>query len=69
MEITVYDLCNLYIDDSSTVRVWCAYDAEMGGDGIVFDDTVNELTFRSDWSSCIVDSFGIEEGVLVINVS
>ena len=69
MEITVYDLCNLYINDSENVRIWCAYDAEMGGDGIVFEDTFNEVMFRSDWSDCVVESFGIENGVLVINVA
>lgn len=67
MEITVYDLCYLYIESSETMRVWCAFDAEEGGDGIVFEGTFSEV-MRSDWASCEVDSFGIEGGVLVVNV-
>ena len=68
MEITVYDLCNLYIEGGEKMNIWCAYDAEMGGDGIVFEGTFDEAA-RSDWADCVVESFGIENGVLVINVA
>lgn len=67
MNITVYDLCNMYVESEETMRVWCAFDAEEGGDGIVFDGTFNEVMV-SDWASCEVDSFGIENGTLVVNI-
>lgn len=67
MEITVYDLYNLYIEGNEDMRIWCAYAAEEDGDGIVFEGTFNEAA-NSDWAGCEIDSFGIENGVLVINV-
>lgn len=68
MNIDVYDLCNLYIDGSENMKIWCGSDAENGEDGIVFEGTFNEAIF-SDWENCEVESFGIEDGVLVVNIS
>lgn len=68
MEITVYDLCNLYIESGETMRIWCEFDAGQGGDGIVFEGTFSEAA-HSDWEDCEVESFGIENGMLVVNVA
>lgn len=67
MSITVYDLCNLYIESNTDMRIWCAFDAENGGDGFVFDGTFDEA-MRSDWANEEVDSFDIEDNMIVINV-
>ena len=68
MTIDVYDLCNLYIEGTEDMKIWCSFDAENGGDGIVFEGTFDEARF-SDFSRCEVESFGIELGVLVINIA
>lgn len=68
MTIDVYDLCNLYIEGTEDMKIWCAFDAENGGDGIVFDGTFDEARF-SDFARCEVESFGIEFGVLVVNIA
>ena len=68
MEITVYSLCSLYIEGSEEMRIWCAFDAEQGGDGIVFEGTFSEAAC-SDWADCEVESFGIENEMLVVNVA
>ena len=67
MTIDVYDLCNLYVEGTEDMRIWCAFDAENGGDGIVFEGAFDEALF-SEWKNCEVASFGIENGVLVINI-
>ena len=68
MTIDVYDLCNLYIEGTEDMKIWCAFDAENGGDGIVFEGSFDEARM-SDFASCEVESFGIELGVLVINIA
>jgi len=68
MNIDVYDLCHLYVEGSEDMKIWCAFDAEDGGDGIVFEGTFDEA-MHSDFASCEVDSFGIECGILVVNIS
>ena len=68
MELTVYDLCNLYVEGRDIMVIWCEYAAEHDGDGIVFEGTFNQA-IRSDWAECKVESFGIEEGTLVVNVA
>lgn len=67
MNIDVYDLCNLYIEDTEDMKIWSASDAENGGDGIIFEGTFFEALF-TEWKNCEVASFGIENGVLVINI-
>ena len=68
MTITVSNLCNLYIEGGEMMRIWCAFDTEEGNDGIVFEGTFNEA-MRSDFASCEVETFGIEDDMLVINIA
>ena len=67
MNFDVYDLCNLYVEGTEDMRIWCAFDAENGGDGIVFEGSFDDARM-SEWASCEVASFGIECGTLVINI-
>ena len=61
-EVTVAQFCNLYIDGSEKVRIWrCDEQAT------VFEGTFSEA-MNSDFADYEIVSFGIEYGVICINV-
>ena len=66
--IDVWDLCNLHIEGTGDMKIWSASDVEKGNDGIVFEGMFDEACF-SEWKNCEVESFGIEDGVIVINIA
>ena len=60
--MTVYDLASLYINDGEEMEI---YDCQK--EETVFRGSFNEVIY-SDFSEREVGSFGIERGIIVINV-
>lgn len=61
-EFSVYDLCWLYIEDTEEMTIW-----DLATEKEVFKGIFNEAMF-SDYSEYIVCSFGIENGIICINI-
>lgn len=60
--IDVYDFCFLYIEDAEEVTIWSAEKEEN-----VFEGTFREA-MDSDYAYEEVNSFGIENGRICINI-
>ena len=60
--MTVHDLCSLYIEDTEEVKIY-SFDK----DEVVFSGFFREATF-CDYSDEEVCSFGIEDGIICINI-
>lgn len=60
--MNVYDFCALYIEDGEEVVIWSAFKGSN-----VFRGTFNEAQF-SRYAICEVNSFGIENGIICINI-
>lgn len=60
--MTVYELCELYIDEEEEVRIW-SYKEESQ----VFIGTFCSALL-SEYADELVGSFGIEDGIIVINI-
>ena len=60
--MTVEQLCELYIEDTDSVRI---YGLEKGED--VFEGTYREAVY-SDYADEEVCSFGVEGGIICINI-
>ncbi|MDE5965853.1 MAG: hypothetical protein K2G89_03380 [Lachnospiraceae bacterium] len=60
--MTVYDLANLYIESGETMQIW-----NLDTESTVFEGTFDEAKY-SDYADCEVGSFGIENGIIVINI-
>lgn len=61
--IDLYTLCELYLESSENMEVW---DNET--EKTVFSGTFHEAQF-SEFSDAEVGSFGIENGVIVVNIN
>lgn len=61
-EFTVYDLCWLYIESNEEMTIW-NLEAEME----VFRGSFDEAML-SDYSDVIVQSYGVENGIICINI-
>ena len=61
-DVTVAQFCNLYIEDTETVRIW----------GLDMEKVLFEGTYRdaqaSRWGREVIRSFGIEDGINCINI-
>ena len=60
--IDVYDFCFLYIEDGENVAIWSAEEEKN-----VFEGTFREA-MDSDYAYEEVNSFGIENGIICINI-
>lgn len=60
--MAVYDLANLYINDGEDMEIWSSEE-----DKTVFRGTFDEVK-DSDYADCEVETFGIENGIIVINI-
>jgi hypothetical protein len=60
--MTVYDLCNAYIDGSDEVEIWSIDKEET-----VFKGTHDEALY-TEYAGEEVGSYGIENGIIVINI-
>lgn len=61
-DFTVYDLCWLYIEDSEEMTIW-----DLRTEAEVFRGPFDEAML-SDYSDMIVKSYGIENGIICINI-
>ncbi len=61
-EFTVYDLCWLYIEDSEEMTIW-----DLATETEVFKGTYDEA-MSSDYSDYSVCSYGVENGIVCINI-
>lgn len=61
--IDLYSLCELYIESQEEMQVW---DNEQ--EKTVFSGTFHDAQF-SEFSDAEVGSFGIENGVIVVNIN
>ena len=62
-EITVFDLCSLYIEYDEEVVIW---NVQKGKE--VFRGTFSEAMYSSEFADYTVSSFGIENGIICINI-
>lgn len=60
--MTVYELADLYIESVEDMEIWNGNVEET-----VFKGTFDEAK-ESDYAECEVGSFGIENGIIVINI-
>jgi hypothetical protein len=60
--MTVYDFCNLYIEGQELVTIY-----SLGKECNVFEGSFNEATY-SEYSEEEIASFGIECGIICINI-
>lgn len=60
--MTVYDFCSLYIEDTDDMTIWSIDTGEEIACG-----TVRELMY-CEYSAEVVQSFGIENGILCLNI-
>ena len=60
--MTVYDLCNAYINGGEGVEIW-----DTDKDSTVFIGTHDEATY-SEYANKEVGSYGIENGIIAINI-
>jgi hypothetical protein len=62
-EITVFDLCSLYIEHDEEVVIWNVQEEKEA-----FRGTFAEAMYSSEFADYIVGSFGIENGIICINI-
>lgn len=62
-EITVFDLCSLYIEYDEEVVIW-----NVQKEKEVFRGTFSEAMYSSEFADYTVSSFGIENGIICINI-
>ena len=62
-EITVFDLCSLYIEYDEEVVIWSIQEEKE-----VFRGTFSEAMYSSEFADHTVGSFGIENGIICINI-
>ena len=62
-EITVFDLCSLYIEYDEEVVIWNVQKKKE-----VFRGTFSEAMYSSEFADYTVSSFGIENGIICINI-
>ena len=62
-EITVFDLCSLYIEYDEEVVIWSVQEKKE-----VFRGTFSEAMYSSEFADYTVGSFGIENGIVCINI-
>ena len=62
-EITVFDLCSLYIEYDEEVVIW-----NIQKDKEVFRVTFSEAMYSSEFADYTVGSFGIENGIICVNI-
>lgn len=60
--MTVYDLADLYIESSENMQIW-----NLDTESTVFEGSFDEAK-ESDYADCTVCTFGIENGIIVINI-
>ena len=60
--MTVYEMCNAYIEGGENMQIWSINKEET-----VFEGTFNDATY-SDYSEEEVQSYGIENGIIVLNI-
>lgn len=60
--MTVYDLADLYVESSEEMQI-----RTVETEQIVFEGSFEEAK-DSEYADCEVSSFGIEDGILVINI-
>lgn len=60
--MTVYDLCSLYIEGCDDVIIY-SFEADEN----VFEGTFDEA-MRSEFADYDVETFGIENGIICINI-
>lgn len=60
--MTVYELADLYLCKTEIMQIW-SVDAE----NTVFEGSFDEAK-ESEYAECEVTSFGIEDGMIVINI-
>ena len=62
-EITVFNLCSLYIEYDEEVVIWSVQEEKE-----VFRGTFSEAMYSSEFADYTVGSFGIENGIVCINI-
>lgn len=62
-EITVFDLCSLYIEYDEEVVIW-----NVQKEKEVFRGTFSEAMYSSEFADYTVSSFGIENGIICVNI-
>lgn len=62
-EITVFDLCSLYIEYDEEVVIWNVQKKKE-----VFRGTFSEAMYSSEFADYTVGSFRIENGIICINI-
>ena len=62
-EITVFDLCSLYIEYDEEVVIWSIQEKKE-----VFRGTFSEAMYSSEFADYTVGSFDIENGIICINI-
>ena len=60
--MSVYELANLYIEGSEDMQIWNGHTQVT-----VFEGAFDEAKYTK-FADCEVLSFGIEDGILVINI-
>lgn len=60
--MTVYELSDLYIESTEEMEIWNG-----STEKTVFKGSFDEAK-ESDYAECEVGSFGIEDGIIVINI-
>ena len=62
-EITVFDLCSLYIEYDEEVVIW-----NIQKEKEVFRGTFSEAMYSIEFADYTEGSFGIENGIICINI-
>lgn len=62
-EITVFDLCSLYIEYDEEVVIW-----NIQKEKEVFRGTFSEAMYSSEFADYTVGSFVIENGIICVNI-
>ncbi len=60
--MTLYELCDAYINDSEDMEIW-----DLEKEETVFSGSFDEAK-ESDYADCEIGTFGIEQGKIVINI-
>lgn len=60
--MTVYELADLYLENTEDMQIWNGKTEKT-----VFEGNFDEAKI-SDYAECEVGSFGIENGMIVINI-
>ena len=60
--MTVYEICEMYINENERMQIY-----SLGKEDAVFNGTFREAS-DSDYAWQEISSFGIENGILVVNI-